>query len=426
MSPATVPTRVRYRVLSFGVALAAITYMDRVAIANLAKLISKDLELTDVQMGYVFSAFTLAYGLFEIPTGWWGDKVGTRRVLMRIVSWWSAFTMATAAAFNYASLLAIRFLFGAGEAGAWPNAAKTFSRWFPVTERGTAQGIFFMGAHFGAAYSPLLIQFLLAYLSWRGIFIAFGLVGFVWAALWYWWFRDDPAEHPSVNAAERDHITQGRGPEASHDFAHVPWGRIFSDRNVLLLCLMYFVQTYGFYFYITWLPTYLERVRGFSSTELSLFAGAPMVACMIADVTGGLATDLLTRKFGLRLGRAITGGSSFLFAAIFTVIGAAAKDPTEAAILLSIAAGWSVFCLGAAWGACLDIAGSHAGVVSACMNTAGQVGGFLSPIILANLVRAFNNDWSPALYLSGALFLIGALCWLLIDPRRPIRLSHQP
>jgi MFS transporter, ACS family, glucarate transporter len=150
-------TRVRYKVLAFCCALAGVTYLDRVCISVTATSISRDLGLTPVEMSFVFSAFTLAYGIFEIPTGHWGDRIGTRRVLTRIVAWWSTFTMLTAASFNYASLLAVRFLFGAGEAGAWPNAARTFSRWFPSTERGTAQGIFFMGAHLAGGLTPLLV-----------------------------------------------------------------------------------------------------------------------------------------------------------------------------------------------------------------------------------------------------------------------------
>ena len=153
------PTRVRFRVLLFCVMLAGVTYLDRVAIAITSKDIIKDLGLTNVQMGYVFSAFTFAYGVFEIPTGYWGDRIGSRAVLTRIVAWWSFFTMATSLAFNYFSLLAVRFLFGIGEAGAWPNAARTFSRWFPASERGTAQGIFFMGAH-GGRMAPSRPHFL--------------------------------------------------------------------------------------------------------------------------------------------------------------------------------------------------------------------------------------------------------------------------
>jgi MFS family permease len=140
-------SRVRYAVLAFCCALAAVTYLDRVCISVTANGIMRDLGLSELQMSFVFSAFTFAYGLFEIPTGHWGDRIGTRRVLTRIVAWWSTFTILTAGVFNYVSLLVVRFLFGAGEAGAWPNAARTFSRWFPATERGTAQGIFFMGAH---------------------------------------------------------------------------------------------------------------------------------------------------------------------------------------------------------------------------------------------------------------------------------------
>ena len=424
MTPAPVPapTRTRYKVLAFTVALAAVTYMDRVCISITAPHISRDLGLSDIQMSLVFSAFTLAYGLFEIPTGWWGDRIGTRRVLTRIVAWWSTFTIVTAGAFNYASLLLIRFLFGAGEAGAWPNAARTLSRWFPSRERGTAQGIFFTGAHFGAAVTPIIVASLLRFVSWRSVFVIFGCIGFVWAAAWFRWFRDEPSEHSSVNASERSLIESGRAPLASHH--DVPWRRILMDRNVALLCVMYFVQTYGFYFYITWMPTYLQRERGFSALNLGVFSGLPMVACMISDVLGGAATDAMSRRFGLRPGRAIVGGSSFVFASLFIVLGAAATDPSTAAILLAIAAGWSTFCLGAAWGTCLDIAGPNAGVVSACMNTAGQVGGFLSPILLALMIQTSGN-WSLPLYITGGLFTLGALAWCFIDPRREITTGIQ-
>src|SRR4051794_39153706 len=178
-----VASRVRYRVLAFAVCLAALTYLDRVCISQeqAVRDIKRDLGLSDKQMSLVFSAFTLAYALFEMPTGAWGDRIGTRRVLTRIVVWWSSFTIATASAFNYASLLLIRFLFGAGEAGAFPNVTKTFSRWFPVAERGTAQGIFFAGAHLGGGLTPMVVTALLGFLPWRTIFVVFGSIGFFWA-----------------------------------------------------------------------------------------------------------------------------------------------------------------------------------------------------------------------------------------------------
>ncbi len=420
----TTATRVRYKVLTWCVLLAAVTYMDRVCISVTAPGIMNDLGLSDTQMGLVFSAFTLAYGAFEIPTGWWGDRVGTRRVLTRIVTWWSSFTILTAAAFNYYVLLAIRFLFGAGEAGAWPNVARTLSRWFPATERGSAQGIFFTGAHGGAALTPILVTFMLGYMHWRWIFVIFGFVGFIWAIGWWRWYRDDPAEHPEVSAAELKYIEAGRLTAGSHSLKGVPWRRIFGSRNVPLLCLMYFTQTYGFYFFITWLPTYLARERGFSAMGLGFFAALPMIFCVIADVTGGLATDRLSRAYGLRIGRAVVGGASFLFAGASMLAGTAAQDPKTAAVLLALAAGWSTFCLGPAWGTCLDIAGHHAGVVSACMNTAGQVGGMLSPVILGLAVQYWAN-WSVPLYVTGLLFLIGGLCWAFIDPRQRIEAGAE-
>src|SRR5689334_7597379 len=202
---------VRRKVLAVTVALAAITYLDRVAIGVTRPYIARDLGLSATQMGYVFSAFYLSYALFEIPTGWWGDKVGPRRVLARIVIWWSTFTILTGFAFSYWSLLLTRFLFGAGEAGAWPNVARTFSRWFPRRDRGTVQGIFFMGAHLAGGLTPLIATALLAYLNWRTLFMVFGSIGFIWAFGWYRWFRDTPAEHPDVTPEERAFIESGIG-----------------------------------------------------------------------------------------------------------------------------------------------------------------------------------------------------------------------
>ena len=192
-----------------------ITHLDRACIATLAPGIMRDLGLTTVQMGYVFTVFQLAYALFEIPTARWADRRGTRLVLSRIVLWWSCLTAATGAAFSYHALLAIRFLFGVGEAGAWACVARTFSRWIPGRERGTVQGIFFAGAHLVGGLTPALVLWLLQFLSWRQIFVCFGAVGLVWVAVWLTWFRNDPSEHHGVNAAELQTIVADRPPDAA-------------------------------------------------------------------------------------------------------------------------------------------------------------------------------------------------------------------
>jgi MFS transporter, ACS family, glucarate transporter len=418
-------TRVRHKVLAMTVALAAITYLDRVCIAHagVTASIKRELGLSDRQMGLVFSAFTLAYALFEIPTGAWGDRVGTRRVLTRIVAWWSCFTIATAAATGFRSLLAIRFLFGAGEAGAFPNVARTFSRWFPVAERGTAQGIFFAGAHLGGGLTPMLVTALLGVLPWRGLFVLFGSVGFLWAWAWYSWYRDDPASHPSVGEEERRAIESGRSAIPDHRLDAATLRAVLADRNLLALCLMYFTQAYGFYFNITWLPTYLARDRGLTAERLGLMAGVlaglPLILSSVADVVGGLTTDRLTRARGLRAGRCRVGGASLVVAGLTLIAGATARDAITSALLIALSGASASFLLGSCWGVCQDIAGPHAGLVAGCMNTAGQVGAVLSPVILPY----FANPAVP-LCIAGGLYLVGAACWLLVDPRRPIVVGH--
>lgn len=413
------PSRVRYRVLGLGVCLSMITYLDRVCISITAPKIIEDLSLTKLQMSFVFSAFTLAYGLFEIPTGWWGDRIGTRKVLTRIVVWWSVFTMATAGALNYVSLLIVRFLFGAGEAGAWPNAARTFSRWFPATERGTAQGIFFMGAHLGGGLTPILVTAMLAHMHWRTTFLIFGSVGFVWAFAWYRWFRDEPEQHASVNQAELRHIQSGRGLDHGHHLAGVPWKRLLLNRSMLALCFMYMTQSYGFYFFMTWLPAYLEKERGFSALKLGLMTGLPMMMAILGDLFGGFTTDSLCKRFGLRIGRCAVGGISLLLAGLFMIAGTATSSPVGSAILFGLGATAGSFMLGASWGAVIDMAGGHAGVAGACMNTAGQIGGVLSPIVLAWLLGR-TGAWAVPLYLMGLLQVAGGASWLLVEPSRPV------
>lgn len=423
--PSALTSRVRYRVLTMALLLAGITYLDRVCISLTAKSMMQDLSLSPVQMSFVFSAFTLAYGIFEIPTGWWGDRIGTRRVLTRIVIWWSSFTMFTAGAFNYVSLLIVRFLFGVGEAGAWPNAAKTFSRWFPVTERGTAQGIFFMGAHLFGGLTPLLVTLMLKYMHWRWVFIVFGAVGFVWAASWFWWFRDEPEQHKAVSRAELEHIQRGRGNATSHHPGNTNWKALLTNHNLIALCVPYFTQTYGFYFFITWMPTYLQNARGFTSTMLGVVAGLPLVLSAVADLFGGLTTDWVTKRFGLRAGRCGVSSTCYVLAGVLLIAGTATHDNIIAVILISLALAASNFLLGASWSACSDIAGDHAGTVSAFMNTAGQVGGFLSPIVAALFVEKLGS-WSAPLYLCGVLYFLGAVCWWFVDPRRPIMMSPAP
>jgi MFS family permease len=401
----------RYKVLALAVCLAFITYLDRVCISVTAPDIMRELSLTPVQMGFIFSSFTLAYALFEVPTGWWGDRVGPRRVLTRIVVWWSVFTMATASAVGFRSLAVLRFLFGAGEAGAWPNVAKVFSRWFPSSERGTAQGIFFMGAHLGGGVTPVLVALLASRLHWRAVFVLFSLFGFAWAAVWRIWFRDDPAEHRAVSAAELEHIRAGT-IVAGDD--HRSGFRMLANPSVLAICAAYFTQSYGFYFYITWLPTYLQQTRGVSAGLRSLLAGLPLLLSVAADLLGGLTTDYLTRRYGFRVGRCGVAGASLAVASLSIAAAAMLSHSVFSACLIALGAASSNFLLGASWGACVDLSGRNAGFVSAAMNTAGQIGGTLSPIVFAWTTERWDSMY--ALGIIALLYMMGAACWAWVRP----------
>jgi MFS transporter, ACS family, glucarate transporter len=412
-------SRIRYRVVALAVLLAMVTYLDRVCISKLAPDIMSDLGLSIVQMGWVFSVFALAYAAFEIPTARWADQRGTRLVLTRIVVWWSTFTIATAAATSYAVLLVVRFLFGAGEAGAWPCVARTFSRWIPTRERGTVQGIFFAGAHLMGGLTPLIVVALQPYFSWRMIFAYFGTVGFVWAAVWYAWFRDEPSQHPSVTPAELEQIVAERPADIGHVAGWAYWSQLLRNRSMLALCLMYASNSSIFYFCITWLPTYLHQRHGFETAAVGFFAGLPLIVSVPSDLFGGVVTDRLARRYGLRIGRCVLGAVAYTISGVFLVLAAASSAPIVAAVLIAFATAVCMFTLGAAWSTCIEIGRDHAGVVGAAMNTAGQIASLMCPLVVAYSVALFGS-WNLPLYLIGILFLVGAVCWLMIDPARPV------
>jgi MFS transporter, ACS family, glucarate transporter len=419
MTSSASATHTRYRVVALATGLGMITYLDRACIATLAPGITRDLGLTTVQMGWVFTVFQLAYALFEIPTARWADRRGTRSVLSRIVLWWSCLTAATGAAVNYPMMLAIRFLFGVGEAGAWPCVARTFSRWIPIRERGTVQGVFFAGAHLVGGLTPALVLFLLQFMSWRAIFVCFGAVGLVWVAIWHTWFRNDPSEHPSVSAEELRTIVSERPPDSGHSTGWEYWGTLIRNKTMLGLCIMYIPNCMIFYFCITWLPTYLKQRHGFDATSLGIFAGLPLIVSMPGDLLGGLVTDRLRARYGLRVGRCALGAAAYVVAGVALLLAASSSSPVAAATLIAIATGMTMFTLGAAWGTVIEVGRNHVGVVGATMNSVGNLAAMLNPLIVAYSVKWFES-WNLPLYLMGALFLIGAFCWTFIDPRVPV------
>jgi len=408
---------VRYRVVLFAVALAGVTYLDRISIGVLAPAIMRDLNISQLQMGFVFAAFTLAYALFEIPTAWWADRIGSRRVLTRIVLWWSGFTMLTGAATSYVVLLITRFLFGAGEAGAWPNAARVFSRWVPANERGRVQGVFFAGAHVAGGLTPAIVAWIALFLPWRFVFVVLGCAGLVWAFSWYRWFRDEPREHPAVLAEEVAYIEATRALPPEHQ-SHGGWLAVLRTPSVAPLCLQYVANCYGSYFFMTWLPTYLAKARSMEAVELAIFSGLPLALSAIADIVGGVATDALTRRFGPRFGACSVGFVAYVLATAAMLTGTLANNARLAGTMIAVAGALSMLTLAPSWSTAIALGGRNAATLSATMNTSGQLGAFFSPIILAALVQRFG-DWRLPLHVVSALYFMAAACWLIIQPSRP-------
>jgi ACS family glucarate transporter-like MFS transporter len=413
------PTAVRFKVLSFLFVLAALTYLDRLAISAAAPSIIKEFNLTPIKMGYIFSAFTFAYALFEIPTGWLGDRFGTRRTLTRIVLWWSAFTALTSAAAGFWSLFSVRLFFGAGEAGAIPNSACTVSRWFPAAQRGRAMGGVCIGHALGAALAPPLVFKLIEWQGWRMPFVEFGALGAVWCLAWYFWFRDTPAEHDAVNDAERQLICADKSDTAQASHA-IPWRTFLRSRNIFFLCAMYFAYGYSLYFYITWLPTYLIKARGFTITSAGLFAALPWLFGMVAFLCGGALTDYLVQRTGNRkIARCGVGAFGLTMSAVMLVLVGLTKNSVAAALFIALALFFQFLTTPAVWATCLDIGRHRAGVVSGTTNTFGNLAGTLAPIVFGYILEKLHS-WTISFYVAAGFLVVGVIMWLFIDPRRPL------
>lgn len=415
------PTRVRNGVLFAAVTLAIITYIDRVAISQAAPLMTEDLGFSSTEMGLAFSAFAWGYALFEVPGGWLGDWLGARKVLTRIVIWWSAFTAFTGMAWSIVSLAVIRFLFGAGEAGCFPNLTKMFSAWLPREERPRAQSIMWMSARWGGAITPQLVAWTLLFVNWRETFYLFAGIGIVWAVVFFWWFRDKPSEHRSVNAAELALLREAE--ENAVGNAHVPWSRLVTNKDVWLLWLQYFCVTWGWYFYITWLPTYLKNARGLELSQSAVLAGLPLflggigclcssyLAAFVAKLTGDMS---VARKWVCSI--SLTAAAGFLLAAAFL------NDPVWAMLAMGMSSFSNDLTVPSAWSACMDIGGRYAGTVSGSMNMMGNLAGGLAPMTVGFILDWSNNDWNLALFVSVAIYFAGAICWMFLNSHH--RIDH--
>lgn len=395
----------RPRVVAFGASLAALSFLDRAAISQMAPAIAKDLHLSPVQLGLVFSAFGLTYAACEIPSGWLCDQFGARRLLTRVVLLWSLFTAATGLAWNFPSLVVTRLLFGAGESGCFPGLARVFRTWLSREERNSAEGIKAASARWGAALTPALIVALYSWFNWRQIFMLFGAGGIIWATVFYRLYRDEPVMEAKPST---------------------PWTAILGSRSVWALGIQWFCHYYGFYFYITWLPLYLYQARGLDLRHESFAAGLPLFSAGAGSLFAGWALTALTRRIGSTararklLGYAAYGGAAVLLL-LFTFIANAGLAITVLA-LSSFAAEFSG---PISWTAAMDIGGERVGTVSGFMNMLGHCGAAIAPTVTGVLLAMSGNAWNIAFYCSALIYAAGAVCWIFIDSTTPLPSSHR-
>jgi MFS family permease len=396
-------------------------------------------------MGLVFGAFWLGYSLFEIPGGWMGSRFGSRFTLTRIVIAWSVLTAATGMATGFYSLILIRFLFGAGEAGAYPNMAQIQSRWLPALERARAGGAIWFFARMGAAFAPLIfgamtrgiehtqtstspasaLSWFGSIESWRIAFSISGLLGVLWCCVFYPWFRNEPSEKKSVNQAELAHIRAGRGEETLHHMGRELWRRLVGSASVWALAVYYFCGSFGWSFFMSWMPKYMEKVHGVTFEKSEWSSAWPLLCGGVACLVGGVLSDALVRRTGWRYaGRAIfpicgcLGAAAAMFAIPY------ARTQGEATILLCIAS--TSFDLGQAanWAAIVDIGGRYAGVALGLINMVGNLGHAVQPYVGATIFDSLG--WNALFALYALAFVISASTWMIIEPRRTFYETVQP
>lgn len=403
-----VPSRTRYGVVAFAITLAVLSYIQRVAISQAAGPISRDLHLDKAQMGLIFGAFGLSYALFELPMGLLGDRLGVRRVLLQIVLAWSFFTALTGVAWSVASLWVIRFCFGAGEAGCFPNLTRMLSVWLPRRERISAQSLMWACTRWGGAATPPLVLLCLSLFGWRWAFAVFAALGLLWCAAFLRWFKDDPAKHPGVNAAELRLLETSRAFTSHHPTNPRSWISVLLTPQVFLLVLQYFCFSFVWYFYVTWLPTYLREARGQTPGHAAALSVIPLLFGGFGSLVSGLAPVRLPRRIMAFWGFFATAVLLFLFTRIEAVL--------PAMLCMGLASFASDLTMPISWNACVEIGGPYTATVAATMNMLGNLAGFVAPVVGGFILQRNHGSWNPLLYLMVGAATISACCWISLNP----------
>ncbi len=404
----------RYIILILIVSLGFLTFIDRVALASLATYIKADLGLDRKQWGWVMGLFILAYALFQIPMGNMGDRKGHRSIIALMVVWWSIFTFLTGLATGYYSLLVISFFFGMGEAGVYPCISGVIARWFPSSQRARAQGYVWAASRLGGGMAAVLLIGLAETAGWRVVFYLLSIIGVLWTIAWVSYYRNTPAEKKGISEEE---LAETRESFSGRPVS-VPWRRIISARQFWLILAMYWFYVWGSTFYFSWLHTFLAEGRGFSSNEVRIAAALPFFLGAFSNSLGGIISDRLSIKYGLKFGRRVIGVSCLFLASVFFLISGLTDSKLLTGLYLALGFGIMDMMLPSAWAVCLDVGHRNAGAISGAMNMAGNLGGFLCSIMVGYVASSAGYN-APLFIIAGMLF-VSSVLFLQINPEKGI------
>ncbi len=423
----------RYLIVTWLLVLSAVAFLDRTNIAIAGAQIGREFRIDNTRLGWVFSAFLVGYAAFQVPGGLIVRRFGARRVLALSLTWWGIFITLTASipAGMYGAFLALvtmRFLLGAGEATMYPAMNRFVERWFPIAERGKANGIIFGGVGLGSGLAPPIATAIILRYGWHVLFWSCGTLGIVVGVIWYLLARDTPEEHPAVRKEELDHIISGRGDPPESELLRrgengktaVPWSRIVGSKEVLGLCASYFSFGYVAWIFFSWFYIYLAQVRGLNLKTTAVYSMFPFIAMTVGSLSGGVISDSIARHLGARAGRCFFPACAQALTGLLLILGSRAAGAQTATAVLALGAGALYLAQSSYWSVSADFGGEHAGVVSGIMNTACQIGGAatasLTPLI------AIHFGWNASFLTGTILAAVGALSWLAVNPLK--RLGH--
>jgi ACS family glucarate transporter-like MFS transporter len=421
-------TNVRWLLIGWTFAISAVAYLDRVNISIAGHSIALEYHFSNVELGYVFSAFVLGYALFQAPGGRLADWLGPRLTLTAGLMWWGVFSALSAAipsAIGRALwiLVAVRFTLGIGEAVMYPASNRLVAEWIPSSERGRANGVIFAGVGAGAGVTPPQIVYVMQHYGWRWSFFVSAGIGVAAAVIWYLIARDTPAEHPLVNEEERRFIEAGLPQLPTTTTREVPWRAIGASRELWAMTLSYFAYGYAAYIFFSWFFIYLNSVRGLDLKASRWYGMLPFIAMAICSPLGGWISDAISRRSGERAGRCGIAVFGMAFAAVFIAAATQVQSARLASMILAGGAGALYLSQSSFWAVTADIAGSCAGTVSGLMNMGGQIGGAVTASLTPWIATRYG--WTASFVTAGSLCALGAVAWLVVEPLRKLAESRD-